>query len=78
MPSMAYGDEVTLDVVEAQIEAERVGTLWGSGDETVTIEIDTDRICVTVTDTYRPQTLVFIGVTEMTVRATGCAEPRAG
>ncbi len=78
MPSMAYGDEVTLDVVEAQIEAERVGTLWGSGDETVTIEVDTDRICVTVTDTYRPQTLVFIGVTEMTVRATGCAEPRAG
>jgi len=78
MHSTAYGDEVTLDVVEAQIEAERVGTLWGSGDETVTVDVDIDRICVTIADTYRPQTLVFIGVTEMTVSATGCAEPRAG
>ena len=78
MPSLAYGDEVTLDVVGAQMEAERVGTMWGSGDETVTVEVDTERICVTVADTYRPQTLVFIGVTEMTVSATGCAEPRAG
>lgn len=78
MPSLAYGDELNLDVLGAQIEAERVGTLWGSGDETVTVEVDTDRICVTIADTYRPQTLVFMGVTEMTVQATGCAEPRAG
>ena len=78
MPSLAYGDEVALDVVEAQIEAERVGTTWGSGDETVTVEVDPARICVTIADMYRPQTLLFIGVTEMTVRATGCAEPRAG
>lgn len=78
MALRAYGDEVTLDVAEARIEAERVGTMWGSGDETVTIEVDLDRICVTVVDFYRPQSLVFIGVTEMTIQATGCAEPRAG
>ncbi len=78
MASRAYGDEVTLDMAEAQIEAERVGSMWGNGDETVTIEVDSNRICVTIVDSYRPQTLIFIGVTEMTVRATGCAEPRAG
>ena len=78
MASRAYGDEVTLDVFEAQIEAQRIGGMWGSGDETVTVDVDAGHICVTVTDTYRPQTLVFIGVTAMTIHATGCAEPRAG
>jgi SpoU rRNA methylase family enzyme len=76
--SDVYDSEIALDVVEAEIEARRVGSMWGSGDEIVTIEADLARICVTVTDTYRPQTLVFIGVTELAVSARGCAEPRAG
>jgi SpoU rRNA methylase family enzyme len=76
--SDVYNSEIALDVAEAEIEARRVGSMWGSGDEVVTIEADLARICVTVTDTYRPQTLVFIGVTELAVSARGCAEPRAG
>ena len=76
--SDVYDSEIALDVIEAEIEARRVGSMWGSGDEIVTIEADLARICVTVTDTYRPQTLVFIGVTELAVSARGCAEPRAG
>jgi SpoU rRNA methylase family enzyme len=76
--SDVYDSEIALDVIEAEIEARRIGSMWGSGDEIVTIEADLARICVTVTDTYRPQTLVFIGVTELAVSARGCAEPRAG
>jgi SpoU rRNA methylase family enzyme len=76
--SDVYDSEIALDVAEAEIEARRVGSMWGSGDEIVTIEADLARICVTVSDTYRPQTLVFIGVTELAVSARGCAEPRAG
>jgi hypothetical protein len=52
--------------------------MWGSGDESVSVDVGTGYICVTVTDAYKPQTLVFIGVTELAIRATGCAEPRAG
>lgn len=76
--SSMYESEVALDVTEAEIEARRVSSMWGSGDEIVTVETDLGRICVTVTDTYRPQTLVFIGVAELAVSAKGCAEPRAG
>lgn len=77
-PPRAYGDEVQLDVVAAEGEARRVGRMWGSGDEVITVDVDTARICVTVTDAYRPRTLVFIGVTELSIQATGCAAPRAG
>jgi hypothetical protein len=78
MESLAYDNELGLDVNEASIEARRVGSMWGSGDESVSVDVGTGYICVTVTDAYKPQTLVFIGVTELAIRATGCAEPRAG
>ncbi len=74
----AYGNEVLLDVVAAASEARRVGHMWGSGDEVITVDVDTARVCVTVTDAYRPRTLVFIGVRELSIRATGCAVPRTG
>ena len=73
-----YGDDVSLDVGVAESEARRVGRMWGSGDEVVTVDVNTARICVTVTDAYRPRTLVFIGVSELSIRATGCAAPRTG
>ncbi len=76
--SGAYGDDVLLDVVAASSEAIRIGHMWGSGDEVITIDVNTGRICVTVTDTYRPRTLVFVGVRELAIRATGCASPRVG
>jgi hypothetical protein len=73
-----YGDEVLLDLAAASSEAVRVGHMWGSGDEVITVDVNTARICVTVTDAYRPRTLVFIGVRELSIRVTGCAAPRAG
>lgn len=76
--SVAYDSELVLDIHGAEAEARRVAGMWGSGDEAVTIDAGVNRICVTVADTYRPQTLVFIGVTEVAVSATGCAEPAAG
>lgn len=76
--SGAYGRELSLDPTSAEAEARRVGAMWGTGDEVVSVDVDQIRVCVTVADTYRPQTLAFIGVTTLTVRATGCAEPRAG
>jgi len=76
--SGAYESEVSLDVVGAEAEARRVGGMWGSGDEVVEIDVDTSRICVTVADSYRPRTLAFIGVTALSVSATGCAMPAAG
>lgn len=76
--SAAYDGEMNLDVPAAEAEARRVGGMWGSGNEIITVDAVPERICVTVADTYRPQTLTFIGVTEMTVRARGCAEPISG
>jgi hypothetical protein len=76
--SGAYDGEMHLDVAAAEAEARRVGGMWGSGDEVITVDAGPGRICVTVADTYNPQTLTFIGVTEMTVKARGCAEPRRG
>jgi hypothetical protein len=76
--SAAYGGDVVLDAAQAEAEAQRVGAMWGSGDEAIIVDFDPGRICVTVADTYRPRTLIFIGVTELPIRAQGCAEPRAG
>ncbi|RLE16010.1 MAG: hypothetical protein DRJ28_02585 [Actinobacteria bacterium] len=74
----AYGDDISLDVGAAESEARRVGRMWGSGNEVMTVDVNASRICVTVTDGYRPRTLVFIGVSELSIRATGCAAPRVG
>lgn len=74
----AYGDDVFLDIGAAESEARRVGRMWGSGNEVMTVDVSGSRICVTVTDGYRPRTLVFIGVSELSIRATGCAAPRVG
>ncbi len=74
----AYDAQIELDMLAADEEASRVGALWGSGDEILTVSITQDRVCVSVSDVYRPRTLAFIGVTEFDVAATGCAEPRAG
>lgn len=76
--SIAYDSRLGLDVTLAESEARRVGSLWGSGDEVVTVSVVQDRVCVSVTDVYRPRTLAFIGVTEFALGATGCAEPRSG
>jgi hypothetical protein len=76
--SGAYGDDLSLDIVSARDEAHLVAGRWGSGDELIVVDVTPARICVTVTDVYRPRTLVFIGVTELSIRATGCAAPRAG
>jgi hypothetical protein len=76
--SGAYGRELVLDPIVAEAEARRVGAMWGTGDQVVRVDVDQTTVCVTVADAYRPQTLAFIGVTSLTVRATGCAEPRSG
>ena len=74
----AYGNDLSLDIDAARDEALLVAGLWGSGDELVSVDVTAATICVTVTDSFRPRTLVFIGVTELSIRATGCAAPRAG
>lgn len=76
--SDAYDADVSLDVVAAAREAERVAGMWGSGDESVRVDVDPTTICVTIVDGYRPRTLVFLGITELSIEATGCAAPRAG
>lgn len=76
--SDAYSSHVSVDAVAAESAARRVSGSWGSGDEMVDVSVDKGRLCVTVVDIYRPQTLAFIGITEVDVSVTGCAEPRAG
>ena len=76
--SSAYGSELSVDPRTAEAEARRIGAMWGTGDEVVSVDVDQNRVCVTIVDQYLPQTLAFIGVTSLTVRATGCAEPRSG
>lgn len=73
-----YESGLSLDSDAARIEALRVGGLWGSVDQVLTVDVGPERICVTVADVYRPRTLAFIGVAEITVEVTGCAEPAAG
>jgi hypothetical protein len=74
----AYGSEIGIDARIAEDEAKRVGVLWGSGDEVITVDVEVRRVCVTIEDTYEPRTLAFIGVAALALRATGCAEPRSG
>ncbi len=73
-----YGDGIELDPFEAELEARRVAGMWGSGDEIVAVDVAATRVCVTVTDIYRPRTLVFIGVSPISVQARSCASPRSG
>ncbi|GMQ92954.1 MAG: hypothetical protein BMS9Abin12_0431 [Acidimicrobiia bacterium] len=73
-----YGTVLSLDMAAAETEARRVGAMWGSGDEIISVDSSPARICVTVADIYQPRTLAFIGVSEITVRATGCAAPESG
>ena len=76
--SGAYAGELSLDVARAEMEARRVGAMWGDGDEIISVDAEPGGICVTIADIYRPRTLLFIGVTELAVSSSGCAEPRSG
>lgn len=73
-----YSGEIELDDTGAASEARRVAQMWGSGNETVAIDVSGEQVCVTIEDTYKPRTLMFIGVDTVTVRARSCASPRSG
>ena len=72
----AYASQLALDRSAATSEAMRVASALSAGDATVSISGSV--LCVTVTDVYRPATLLNIGVSQIDVTVESCAEPRRG
>ena len=74
--SDAYASELALDGVAARSEAIRVATQLSSG--TATAWVSDTELCVTVSDIYRPTTLLNLGMSAIDVTVQSCAEPRSG
>ncbi len=72
----AYASRLVLDTAAAKSEAMRVVAVLSSGD--ATISISGEQLCVTVSDLYRPTTLLNLGVSAVNVTVQSCAEPRRG
>jgi hypothetical protein len=72
----AYASELALDRAAATYEAMRVAGALSRGDAVVSISGTV--LCVTVSDVYRPATLLNIGVSQIDVTVESCAEPRRG
>lgn len=72
----AYASELALDPGVATLEAIRVASALSGGDATVSISGTV--LCVTVSDVYRPTTLLNLGVSQIDVVVESCAEPRRG
>ena len=72
----AYASELALDHDVATSEAKRVANGLSGGDATVSISGAV--LCVTVSDVYRPATLLSVGVSAIDVTVQSCAEPRRG
>jgi Flp pilus assembly protein TadG len=72
----AYASELVLDTAAAKSEAMRVVAALSTGD--ATISISGAQLCVTVSDVYRPTTLLNLGVSAVDVTVQSCAEPRRG
>lgn len=72
----AYESRLTLDSRAATSEAVRVAAALSSGR--VTVLMSNGGLCVTVSDVYRPSTLLYLGVSEIDVVVESCAEPRRG
>jgi Flp pilus assembly protein TadG len=72
----AYASELVLDTAAAESEAMRVVAALSTGDATTSIS--GARLCVTVSDVYRPTTLLNLGVSAVDVTVQSCAEPRRG
>jgi hypothetical protein len=72
----AYASELALDTAAATSEAMRVVAALSTGDATVSIS--GAQLCVTVSDVYRPTTLLNLGVSAVDVTVQSCAEPRRG
>jgi hypothetical protein len=72
----AYASELVLDTAAAKSEAMRVVAALSSGD--ATISVSGAQLCVTVSDVYRPTTLLNLGVSAVDVTVQSCAEPRRG
>ena len=74
--SDAYASELALDGVAARSEAIRVATQLSSG--TASVWVSDTELCVTVTDVYRPTTLLNLGMSAIDVTVQSCTEPRRG
>jgi Flp pilus assembly protein TadG len=72
----AYASELALDPAAARSEALRVASALSAGD--VSVSISGSTLCVTVSDVYRPTTLLNLGVSAVDVTVRSCAEPRRG
>ena len=72
----AYASVLALDPAAATFEAMRVARALTDGKAIVSISGNV--LCVTITDVYRPATLLNMGMSEIDVTVESCAEPRRG
>lgn len=72
----AYESRLMLDSSAATSQAVRVAAALSGGR--VTVVMSNGGLCVTVSDVYRPLTLLYLGVSEIDVVVESCAEPRRG
>jgi Flp pilus assembly protein TadG len=74
--SDAYESDLALDLGAATSEAMRVAAALSAGEASITVS--GTLLCVTISDVYRPSTLVNIGMSGIGVVVESCAEPRQG
>jgi hypothetical protein len=73
-----YASRTVLDAGLATAEATNVVDSLSGGGAVATVTVASTRVCVTVHDQYRPRTLAFLGLRDMSIDVTSCAEPRTG
>jgi hypothetical protein len=72
----AYASELVLDSAGATSEALRVARSLSDGEASASASGAV--LCVTVSDVYRPLTLLAIGISDVDISVRSCAEPRRG
>lgn len=72
----AYASDLALDPARASSEALWVASALSEGE--VSVSMSGSTLCVTVSDVYRPSTLLNLGVSAVDVTVRSCAEPRRG
>ena len=74
----AYRSELVIDAPRAVREADRTASALAGLSAAVDVDAQPLEVCVVVTRSYRPVTLAFLGLADVDVRVTSCAEPRVG
>lgn len=74
----AYRSVLELDRDRSAVEAARVVRALAGSAASFDVEANADVVCVHVRQSYEPATLAFLGLGQVEVAVSSCAEPRVG